>query len=137
MNTFLDTSGIFALLVRTDDRHAGAARAWKNIEKQGDSRYTTNYGVLETCALLHQQVGKHAVTAFCRHFLPAVAIVWVDEELHAQALAGYLDAGWQNPSLADHVSFQSIRSTPCQSALAFGQHFKDKGISLRQDLPAA
>ena len=135
MNTFLDTSGVFALLVRTDDRHAEAACAWKDIEKQGDSLYTTNYVILETCALLHHRVGKHAVTAFCRDFLPAVTIFWVNEELHTSAQAGYLDAGRQGPSLVDFVSFQSIRSIPCQSALAFDRHFMEQGIPLRQDLP--
>ena len=136
MNTFLDTSGIFALLVRTDERHAEALRAWQDIERQSDSLYTTNYVILETCALLHHRVGKHAVRAFCQDFLPATTIVWVNEESHTQALAVYLEAGRQRPSLVDHVSFQSIRSIPCQSVLAFDQHFKDQGIPLRQDLPA-
>ena len=135
MNTFLDTSGIFALLVRTDERHAEALRAWQDIERQSDSLYTTNYVILETCALLHHQVGKHAVTAFYRDFLPATTIIWVNEESHAQALAGFLDAGRQGPSLVDYMSFRSIRSTPCQSVLAFDRHFMDQGIPLRQDLP--
>jgi predicted nucleic acid-binding protein len=97
--------------------------------------FTTNYVILETCALLHHRVGKHSVAAFCRDFLPAVQIVWVEAELHAQALADYLEAGRHAPSWVDYASFQSIRSIPCQSALAFDRHYADQGIPLRQDRP--
>ena len=52
MSVFVDTSGLYALLVRTEERHADVVRALRIFTEGGRTLVTTNYVVVETTALL-------------------------------------------------------------------------------------
>jgi predicted nucleic acid-binding protein len=61
VSVFVDTSALYALLVRTDEDHAEAAKAFRGLLEAGRSLVSTNYVLVETTALLQHRIGLAAV----------------------------------------------------------------------------
>ena len=57
MSVFADTSGVYALLVGSEDGHAGLVLAYRGLVAQQRPLRTTSYVVVETVALLQHRVG--------------------------------------------------------------------------------
>ncbi len=51
MSVFVDTSGLFALLVRTEERHADVVSALRKVLQEGRVLHTTSYVIVGTVAL--------------------------------------------------------------------------------------
>jgi len=64
MSTFIDTSGFIAMLDADDAFHAMAAKTWIDILTSQETLVTTNYVLLETCALVQHRLGMQAVKLF-------------------------------------------------------------------------
>ena len=65
MNTiFIDTSAFLAILDADDDFHAEAKAAWKDIVSSGALLFTSNYVLVETCALVQNRLGMKAIKVF-------------------------------------------------------------------------
>jgi predicted nucleic acid-binding protein len=79
---FVDTSGSYACLDRTDPFHPAALAAFERAEKEGWTLVTTNYVTHETWALVQRRLGWDAVGAFLNDLLPRCEVQWVDETLH-------------------------------------------------------
>ena len=131
---FLDTSGIFAVFHGDDAGHQTAARAWENLIRGEAPLHTSNYVLVETCALLQSRLGVAAVDALITYVLPWVSVVWIDETLHAQAAAGLLAARRRDLSLVDCAGFAVMRRLGLRRAFTFDRHFAEQGFSI---LPAA
>lgn len=123
----IDTSGFFALYSEQDKNH------WFAVEhyRQTPARVTTNYVLAEYVALaLIRGLPRQEVLAFSAEILcdNAIAIVWVDEPLHAQAvelLQARPDKGY---SLCDAVSFVLMRERGILEALTTDKHFAQEGF---------
>lgn len=57
MSIFIDTSGFIAMLDADDAFHAIAAKTWTDILTSPETLVTTNYVLLETCALVQHWLG--------------------------------------------------------------------------------
>src|SRR5947207_14968685 len=79
---FVDTSGFYGCLDRTDSFHPSAVDAFERAEKEGWTLLTTNYVAHETWALVQRRLGWEAVETFLDDLLPRCEMVWVDENLH-------------------------------------------------------
>ena len=64
MSIFIDTSGFIAVLDMDDENHTGAAEAWQNILTSAETLVTTNYVLVETCALVQNRLGMTATKVF-------------------------------------------------------------------------
>lgn len=131
MRTFVDTSALYALLDGDDDNHAAAAswfRAWR--EDPGHALVSHSYVVVETAALVHRRLGPAAVRAFFDAVLPVVEVRFVDEALHARAVAAYLAGLRRRCSFVDWVSFQVMRDGGLSTAFAFDRDFAQEGFAL-------
>jgi predicted nucleic acid-binding protein len=60
--------------------------------------------------------------------LPAIDVVWVDEQTHARALSALLAAG--RISFVDWVSFEVMRLLGIDTAFAFDRDFVRQGFAL-------
>ena len=60
MSTFVDTSAFYALLVANDVGHEAAKRTLDRLLAGGQRLVTSNYVVVETCALLQNRLGLPA-----------------------------------------------------------------------------
>lgn len=136
---FLDTSALFAVFHRDDIRHPAAGRAWEDLLRSDSSLHTCSYTLVELSALLQRRLGIGAVDAWGTYVLPWVNVVWVDESLHAQAVAGLLAARRHDLSLVDCAGFAVMRRLGLRLVFTFDSHFAEQGFEVlpRPAQPAA
>jgi predicted nucleic acid-binding protein len=129
MTVYVDTSAIFALLDHRDHNHplASQRRSW--LTSPDVTMMTSNYVVVETCALLQRRLGLDAVETFREQILPVMVVHWVTERQHERALSVLLAARRRKLSLVDCVSFELMRDCGWHHAFAFDAHFGEQGFN--------
>jgi predicted nucleic acid-binding protein len=128
MTVFVDTSAFYAVLDRDDANHAKARERWDLLLSGEAQLITSNYVVVESCALLQNRRGMDAVRLFQDDVLPAIEIRWIDARQHALAMASLLAAGRRKLSLVDCASFVQMRAGGVRDAFAFDSHFTEQGF---------
>ena len=128
---FADTSALYALLDRDDDNHTAAVERLSKISSVGASLVTSNYILVETCALVQRRIGQAALSAFHKVAASSLTIHWVTQRQHELGMAAVLAAARRKLSLVDCVSFAVMRDLRIQAAFAFDQHFRDEGFVLK------
>lgn len=127
---YLDTSALFALFDSDDAAHPAASQAWRGLSDGNTPLHTSNYVLLELSALLQRRLGLDAAEALSAHVVPWVNVLWVDEALHAQAVAGLLAARRRDLSLTDCASFAAMRRLGLRRVFTLDQHFAEQGFEL-------
>jgi predicted nucleic acid-binding protein len=128
VNIFIDTSAFLAVLDQGDAGHAKATQAWTDILSTDAGLVTTNYVVVETCALVQNRLGLKALRVFHEDLAPILQIQWVDEAVHHAAVGTLLAVARTNLSLVDCVSFEIMRLLGIASAFTLDKHFKEQGF---------
>ena len=128
MSVFVDTSGFYAVLDRSDAEHAHAAEKWTSLVQEQQDLVTSNYIVVEACALVQHRLGVVALRAFIQDVLSVVRVEWVSPNDHARATAALLAATRRKLSLVDCTSFELMRRLGARKVLAFDKHFRDAGF---------
>lgn len=124
---FLDTSGLLALLHRSEPQHAAATAAYG----AAGLRLTHSYVLAEFLALAAARgFRRDLALEFSQRILatPEVEVVWITESLHRQAidlLFARLDKSY---SLCDAVSFVLMRQRHILDALTTDRHFEQEGF---------
>ena len=134
MSVFADTSGLYALLVGSEDGHAGVVRAFRAVVSQERPLRTTSYVLVETVALLQHRVGLEAVRDFDAHVYPLMSVEWVSDELHRRGMRRLSRENRRRLSLVDCVSLEFMRQHAIENVLGLDRHFEEAGFTL---LPAA
>jgi predicted nucleic acid-binding protein len=124
---FVDTSALYALLDRSDDRHLDAAGAFRGLRETG--AVTHNYVVVESIALVQARLGLEAVRRLLDDLLPVVSVRWVGVDLHRIAAAALLASGTAAVSFVDRVSFAFMREHALTQAFAYDGHFAREGFT--------
>ena len=127
---FVDTSGLYALLVATDTFHQRAREAFAELRREDARLVTTSYVLVEAYALIQRRVGPGAVHALRRGFAPLLEVVWVDASTHESALDELDRLGNAATSLVDAASFVVMRERSIHRAFAFDTHFNEGGFEL-------
>jgi predicted nucleic acid-binding protein len=125
---FVDTSGFYACLDRTDPFHPAALAAFERAEKEGWTLITTNYVTHETWALVQRRLGWNAVETFLNDLLPRCTLQWVDETLHRLGAARCQQARERRFSLTDAVSLECMARRQISEAIAQDEHFTRANI---------
>ncbi len=128
MKLFIDTSALFAVLVRNDYMNVRATASFKALVAHSANLCTTNYVLLETMALLQARVGLDAARRFHHDFVPALNVHWVDEKLHEKALRRLDLRGRRAVSLVDCTSFVWMEENALTHAFAYDEHFSEEGF---------
>jgi predicted nucleic acid-binding protein len=126
MSVFVDTSALFAVLDRDDPNHAAATGAFERLGAV-EELVTHNYVHLESDQLVRRRLGSDAAATLIDRLLPALTTIWVDEPVHAEALAAIRSAG-RAASLVDQVSFILMRREGIMEALAYDADFDAEGF---------
>lgn len=127
---FVDTSALYALLVRGDDNHQPALETALLLQTTGASLATSSFVVLETVSLLQARVGVDAVRAFYLDMLPLMEIVWIDSGLLDRAMRALLAASSRRISLTDWTSITLMQERGWPQAFAFDEDFARQGIDV-------
>lgn len=130
MSVYVDTSAFLAVINADDRFHAPAQRRWVQLIESGTPVFCNNYVLVETLAILQNRLGLDAVIAFQHDVVPVLVILWVDEDLHRQAVSALLAAQRRRLSLVDCASFESMRRAGLRQAFAFDAHFEQQGFEV-------
>lgn len=129
MSVFVDTSALIALLDRDDPEHGRMSAAWLAGPGSGEGLLTSNYVVLESCAVAQRRFGMAAVRVLLDEILPLVHVEWIQENDHAVGATALLAAGRRHLSLVDCVSFAVMRRLRVRQCLATDPHFAEQGFT--------
>ena len=130
MTVFVDTSALIALLDAGEAKHKACAREWKRLLAADAALVTSNYVIVETCAVAQRRLGMDAVRSLTTDFMPLLAIDWVDEPVHGAGHAAMLTANRKELSLVDCVSFEIMRRRDVATAFALDADFANQGFSV-------
>ena len=126
MSVFIDMSGFIAALDKDDASHTEAVKTWVDILTSEEDLVTTNYVLVETCALVQNRLGMKAIKVFQEDIVPVLLIEWIDKAVHHAAIRIMLAAGRKKLSLVDCVSFETMRLLGVTTAFTLDRHFKDQ-----------
>jgi predicted nucleic acid-binding protein len=126
MSIFIDTSGFIAMLDADDAFHAMAAKTWTDILTSQEALVTTNYVLVETCALVQHRLRTQAVKLFQEDVVPVLSIHWIDKTMHYAAISVMLSTRRKKLSLVDCVSFAAMRFLGITTVFTFDKHFKEQ-----------
>lgn len=129
-SVFVDTNGLYALLVPEDEQHAQAVSALARLRRSGGRAITTDYILDETATLLMSR-SKHHVAVRLFQFMEnseacEVVPVWPDHFIEAADM--FQRHGDKKYSFTDCSSFVVMRSHGLQDALTSDQHFRIAGF---------
>ena len=130
MSVFVDTSALIAILDADQPQHEEVIDAWERSAVGMRSMFTSNYVLVESFALVQRRLGLEALRALADILLPMLRPLWVDEELHAAAVAALFTAGRRRLSLVDCASFELMRRHGLTRALALDDDFSEQGFQL-------
>jgi predicted nucleic acid-binding protein len=124
----LDTSGLLCFLHKSESKHTTAVRF---ITETTGVFLTHNYVLAELVALsLVRGFPQTNVLSYMLELLsnPKVEIIWVDENLHQEAMTLLLTRQDKTYSLCDAVSFVLMRKHEIVNALTTDKHFEQEGF---------
>ena len=93
MSLFVDTSALLAIIDADQAGHDEVARIWRELLNGERTLFTSNYVLVETFALVQRRLGIAAVRELTDALVPILQPLWVDEGIHAAAVASLLAAG--------------------------------------------
>jgi predicted nucleic acid-binding protein len=82
MSIFIDTSGFIAVLDKDNASHTEAVETWMDILTSEEDLVTSNYVLVETCALVQNRLGMTAIKVFQEDIVPVLRLEWIDEIVH-------------------------------------------------------
>jgi uncharacterized protein len=117
-----DSSAILAFIDADDADHEKAVTVAREIARERRPSFITNYGEVETHALLLRRLGR----ATAREWLARGGLTIVraspQEEEHARAIIEQHDD--KDYSLCDAISFAIIEARGVYAAFSFDRHFR-------------
>ena len=130
MSLFVDTSGLYAVLVRSEQQHAPVTEAFRTAAESGRRLYTSNYVLVETAALLQHRIGLEPVRDLDARIVPVLEVRWVDEALHRRGVERLFRTDKRGVSLVDAVSFTLLEDEGGKDVLGLDADFVAEGFRL-------
>lgn len=130
MNVFVDTSALFAMLVKNDYMHVRARATFEALSVQNTEFHITSYVLLEILALLQTRVRLDAARLFHHEFLPILKVHWVNEQLHEKAFRRLELRGKREISLVDCTGFIWMEENNVSYVLTYDRYYADEGFTI-------
>lgn len=130
MSLFVDTSGLYALLVSTEGDHKAVREAFQHAAESGRRLVTTNYILMETAALLQHRIGLEPVRDLESGLAPLLSVKWVTPEMHTRAVVRLFRTDKRRVSLVDVVSFLAMEEEGLNEVLGLDTDFLGEGFKL-------
>jgi len=130
VSLFVDTSGLYALLLGTESEHTGIAAAFRTAAEKGRRLVTTNYVLAETSALLQSRIGIDPVRDLHHRLLPVLSVIWVTQDLHNRGADRLFRIDRRRLSLVDAISFTVMEDEGLMDVLGVDSDFTAQGFRL-------
>ena len=130
MNVFVDTAGLFALLIGNDHMHVRARLNFAYFAEHRAQLLTSSFVLVETTALLQRRIGLAPVHDLHSRILPLLEIIWVDSQWYGRATQRLLAQEQRSVSLVDCLSFEIMEARDITVAFTFDRHFEENGFTL-------
>lgn len=127
---FIDTSALFALLVKEDRFHFQARQQAAAFQRDAMRWVTSSAVVVETVTLLQSRVGLEVVREFRGGIEPMLVVVWIGPDIYQSALSSLLAAEQRSVSLTDWISFELARKRGIRRVFTFDGDFARQGFEL-------
>lgn len=129
---FIDTGPFLARYLAQDRRHEEAVACWRDLARERERCFTSNFVLNETFTLLARRAGYAFAAERALNILSSRALTVLrtgkEEELAAVALLSkFAD---QSVSFTDCASFVLMRRGRIRRAFTFDRHFAAAGFSL-------
>jgi len=124
---FLDTSGLLCYIHTSEPQHLSAVKAFD----AANAFLTHSYVLSEFVALAQvRNLPRIESLTFITDLLdnPDIETIWVDEELHQEAVNLLINRMDKTYSLCDAVSFVLMRRRNVMEALTTDRHFEQEGF---------
>ena len=128
--TFIDTSGFYALLVEADSAHAAAVR-WLTAARSRKTRVvTTDYVLDETATLLKARGHRDLAGAFFEQLdrSEVCTVLSVDRDQFNRARTFFVRHADHDYSFTDCTSFVVMGERGIREALSKDAHFEEAGF---------
>jgi predicted nucleic acid-binding protein len=119
-----------AVFDANDPRRAAAETVLRRLRAEDALLVSTNYVVLETWSIAQRRFGLQAVRTLQADILPLLVVQWVDEQIHAAAVAALFASGRRQLSLVDCTSVEVMRRLGINRVFAFDPHFAEQGFEV-------
>jgi len=128
--TFVDTSGFYALLVGGDERHRRAKNYLARAARSGATFVTTDYVLDETATLLLMRGHGHLLEELFAALATSRACrtEWMDPERFEDTRRLFLKHRDQGFSFTDCFSFLVMKELGLSRALSSDRHFRVAGF---------
>jgi len=126
---FCDTSALYAVVDKDNVLNDSAHVAWAALTESGIELLTTNYVVVELVSLVQRRLGFTAAADIFSDMLPALDVMWIDQEGHNRAYSAWVLARRRYLSLVDCASFDLMRQMSIEVAFEFDEHFAEQGFT--------
>ncbi len=128
---FVDTSGVFCLLSRTDKNHSRAKALLSHAGIKKWEPALTNFIVAETHTLLLRRLGSEAARYWLlNNAWPVERVTEKDEKRAREIIVNYVDKEF---SYTDATSFAVMERLGLRKVFTFDRHFEQFGFEpLRQ-----
>jgi len=124
----VDTSAVFALLDRSDVKHAAARRVLTELKQRRTSPLLTNFIVAESHALALSRLGAEIARRWLLGNVWPIERVTEDDEAKARTIiARFTDKAF---SYTDATSFAVMERLGLKVAFAFDPHFRQYGFQV-------
>lgn len=136
MPTFADTSGLYALLNRSDRHHSDAAHAAQDVRQRHEALWTIDAVVVELWRLLRASFGHETADRLVREI--AARGLRIDPSAREDyARAWQFGADWadQDFSLTDRLCFAAIERARSFRAWSYDADFAVVRLGPRRDRP--
>ena len=130
MENFVDTSALYALVIKKDINNRIAVETWEKLTEHGGRLVTNNYVLVECISLLQSRIGLESAIYIQNEVVPFLTVVWVDEDQHAAAVHHLLSASRRNLSLVDCSAFETMRRLGIDTVFTFDEHFREQGFKV-------
>lgn len=130
MTILADTSALYALLDREDGGHARVDGVWRELVQADERILVHNYVIVEWTALTQRRLGLDAVRTAWEVLVPAMEIVWVDRDVHDNAMTALIASSRPAISLVDRVSFELMRRLHIDRAFSLDGDFRSEGFDV-------
>jgi predicted nucleic acid-binding protein len=128
---FVDTSGFYAMLVKTDDKHLAVAAVLAEARRRHRKFVTTEHVLDETATLVKMRGFVRLLPEFFERFHDSSAfrIEWTDPDRFFKAWKFFLKRADQEWSFTDCLSFHAMTELRLRDVLSKDAHFAHAGFA--------